>query len=102
MPRKAPSTLLLLLVQICTLSLPPGSLVCLGHPVADGSAGDDDAAGSPDRVASWLSDRGAELGNVKAVTVPTGPKGWVQAEHGVRVERNIEAGEVIMTGMHKW
>ena len=53
---------------------------------------------SVERVVNWLRDKGGELGNVKAVTVQTGPKGWMQPERGIRVERNIEAGEVIMTG----
>ena len=95
--QKAASTLLVLLVhQVAAAGRALPDNATLSESPAAENAGVD---GSVDRVVNWLTNSGAELGNVKAVTVQTGPKGWMQAERGVRVERNIEAGDVIMTGI---
>ena len=99
MRRSAPSTLLLLLLQVAAAGraqeLHPAALQ-VGE-AANAAALDP----SMERLVNWLSDRGAELGSVKVVTtVHSGPKGWMQAERVVRTQRRIGPGEVIMTGVH--
>ena len=98
MQRSAPTTLLLLLLQVAAAGRAqepqPAALQVVGEAANDAALDP-----SMDRLVNWLSDKGAELGNVKVVTtVHSGPKGWMQAERVVRTQRLIAAGEVIMTG----
>ena len=98
MQRSAPTTLLLLLLQVAAAGRAqepqPAALQVVGEAANDAALDP-----SMDRLLNWLSDKGAELGNVKVVTtVHSGPKGWMQAERVVRTQRLIAAGEVIMTG----
>ena len=84
----APTTVLVLLLQVAGHTAEPQNTN--DAQVEDPSVG---------LLASWLSDRGADLGNVKAAAVQTGPKGWLQADRSLRAHRGIGAGEVIMTGV---